>query len=598
MGGGHGRSDRDHERERARLEALHGYGVLDTPPAPELEALVRVAAHLAGVPTATLNLLDTSRQCQLTTVGFEGGDSPREHAMCDVTVQTEETVTAVDARHDPRFWTNPWVDGRYARVRGYASVPLRSPAGHVLGSLCVFDSVPFALDDEQLSRLEDCAALVVAMFERAKAARVEQERHQLLDTVLETAAVGIVVSDAAGRVSLFNRTAREWHGADADPVVASEELPARYHLCEPDGRTPLPAADVPLLRALTEDRVDGVAMSIAVPGRDPVLVVASARRLLGPDGRTRGAVVAMADVTAQRRQEAELRSSEERFRSAFDRAPSPLAVTGADGTWLDVNPALCAWLGHNRDELLGRPAEDVLHPDDAGEVAAARRSLLDGSVTTTRLTVRYRHRRGEEMWGALSLAVVTAPDGGRQLVTQVEDLQERRAVEQRLAALALHDPLTGLPNRLLLLERLGHALALSARDGSRHAVLFCDLDRFKAVNDTHGHAVGDEVLVAVAERLLGLVRPSDTVARLGGDEFVVLCEAVAEPDVASVTARLQASLARPFRTSVGLLEVGVSIGVAHPVEGSGPDAAAEALDAADRQMYRAKRRARGAVSPV
>ncbi|WP_336921327.1 sensor domain-containing diguanylate cyclase [Aquipuribacter sp. SD81] len=597
-------------RERARLEELHGYGVLDTPASAELEAVVRLAADVAGVPTATLNLLDASRQCQLTTVGFDGADSARADSMCDVTVRAGAAVWVPDASLDVRFAANPWVTGRYAAVRFYASVPLLTPAGHVLGTLCVFDTVARTLTQRQLQRLHDCAALVVALFERQRESRshahqaVElaeqrdlmalvhatlEERAELLDTVLESVAVGIVVCDAGGHVTHFNRTARGWHGVDADPTLAPSDLPAHYDLFEPDGTTPLTPERVPLLRALVEGQVEGAEFVIVATGHGPRTAVADARRLVASDGTLLGAVVVMEDVTERRRREAALRSSEERFRSAFSQAPTPMAVVDGDGTWVDVNPACCAWLGRSRGELLGRPLAAVLDPDDVAEADEVRRAVLLGERANARVTLRFAHRRGDELWGAVSVGAVTAADGGRQLVCQVEDLSERRAVEERLTAMALHDALTGLANRVLLVERLGHALAVAARDGSTHALLFCDLDRFKHVNDTHGHTVGDEVLVTVAERLHGAVRPSDTVARLGGDEFVVLCEGLAPAEVPVVADRLRAAVRAPIATSAGLVEVGMSIGVAHPSGGSAPEDASVVLARADREMYRSKR---------
>ena len=128
---------------------------------------------------------------------------------------------------------------------------------------------------------------------------------------------------------------------------------------------------------------------------------------------------------------------------------------------------------------------------------------------------------------------------------------------------ALHDPLTGLPNRALMLERLEHAFLRGRRSGNTPAVLFVDLDRFKSVNDAHGHRVGDELLVAVAERLTGVLRPGDTLARLSGDEFVILCEDLASPsDAGGIVDRVDEALAAPFVLSGTELHMTASIGVA------------------------------------
>ncbi|GII05864.1 GAF domain-containing sensor histidine kinase [Planobispora takensis] len=163
------------DAEAARVRELHEYGLLDTPAGPELEAVLRTAAYVAGTPTATLNLIDTHRQCQLTTVGFEGGDSPRDESMCATSITIGGFVHIPDAAQDPRFSGNPWVDGRIGKIRFYAAAPLVTPLGHALGTLCVFDSVPGRLGPEQIDRLTDLAQVVLGLFERRRQARVQQE---------------------------------------------------------------------------------------------------------------------------------------------------------------------------------------------------------------------------------------------------------------------------------------------------------------------------------------------------------------------------------------------------------------------------------------
>ena len=161
--------------EVARLQALHGYEVLDAPADDELSAVVRAAAVVAGVPTATLNLIDENRQCQLTTVGFDGGDSARDDSMCAVVFADGRSTHVPDARLDARFAANPWVTGRLAGVRFYASVPLVTTEGHALGSLCVFHTEPHTLTGTQMAALEDLASVVMALFERRRQARRNAE---------------------------------------------------------------------------------------------------------------------------------------------------------------------------------------------------------------------------------------------------------------------------------------------------------------------------------------------------------------------------------------------------------------------------------------
>jgi signal transduction histidine kinase len=293
--------------EADRLAALHEYGLLDNPADHELSAVVRVAAAIAEVPTATLNLIDEHRQCQLTTVGFAGGDSPREDSMCAVRFQAGRFVHVPDASKHPVYARNRWVTGELADVRFYASAPLITPGGHALGSLCVFHDEPKRLRPEQVSRLLDLADVIVGLFERRRQARQtaelatdrERSRH-FSETVLETIDVGIAVCDRDGHVTLLNRSARDWHGVGAEPDLDPDALPGHYGLFDAAGERQLTEREIPLLRALAGETITGVEMMVKRPGRPPVDLSCNARRLFDDDGTVAGAVVAMNNVTEDR----------------------------------------------------------------------------------------------------------------------------------------------------------------------------------------------------------------------------------------------------------------------------------------------------------
>ncbi|GAB7190996.1 hypothetical protein NUM3379_17030 [Kineococcus sp. NUM-3379] len=309
------------DTERQRVRALEEYRLLGAPADAEVEAVVRLAATVAGVPTATLNLLDADRQCQLVTVGFEGGTTPRRDSMCTVRLAAGRFVHVPDATAEADFAGNPWVTGELAAIRFYAAAPLLTPAGHVIGTLCVFDTAPRELSPEQVARLEDLALVAVGLFERRRQARHNEQlaaeteeqrllaqitmqemelRQQFTDAVLDTIDVGVVAADASGRLTMFNRAARDMHGLDADPTADPGEHAERYALFEPDGVTLLKRERLPLQRALGGEHVRAAEMVLAPAGRPAVTVVASGRALYGEDGAVMGAVAAMTDVTADR----------------------------------------------------------------------------------------------------------------------------------------------------------------------------------------------------------------------------------------------------------------------------------------------------------
>ncbi|GAB3682206.1 diguanylate cyclase domain-containing protein [Angustibacter aerolatus] len=452
----------------------------------EVEAVVRLAAHVAGTTKATVNVLDERSQCQIATVGFTGSRSPAVDSMCAVTVRAGTSVHAPDARQDDRFADNPWVTGALGAVRCYAASPIRVGAEQlVIGTLCVFDEDPRRLTDDRLARLDDLAGILGVLFERraqsrrqerlaAEAAQARdlleatlaqlQSRAEFDRVLLDSVDVGIVACDADGRLTLFNRQTREWQGGDIDAELEPDAFSTAYSLFHADGVTPVAPEEVPLLRALWEGSVDDAVIIIAPADQPATAVSCRGRALHAPDGSVTGAVVAMTDVTEQRAREAGLRN-------------------------------------------------------------AARR-----------------------------------------------------------------DGLTGLPNRSVALERLRTALDAAGQSaGQSVGVFYCDLDGFKAVNDTGGHAAGDEVLREIAQRLERCVRPTDTIARLGGDEFVAICTHVDEPAVEAIRRRLLAAVAEPVQTEAGTFTVGLSVGIAMSLP-SAPLAAAELLRRADTAMYAHKQR--------
>jgi diguanylate cyclase (GGDEF)-like protein/PAS domain S-box-containing protein len=305
----------------------------------------------------------------------------------------------------------------------------------------------------------------------------------------------------------------------------------------------------------------------------------------------------MLDVTEQKLSEHALRASERRFRAIFDGSSVGIAQVDLEGRILEVNRALGDLLGREAEELVGSMLVDHVHPDDAqiveeqfGPIAAGRLDHYEGDR-------RYRRADGSVIWVHSAASLVRDEDGAPGFVIlMLQDVTSRKLAEQELSHRALHDPLTGLPNRDLLYDRLQMALARMPRQEAATAVLFLDLDRFKDVNDTFGHDAGDRLLVAVARRFEGVLRPSDTVSRFGGDEFVILCEDIAGEDGAVTAAwRVLQSLARPFVLEEGEVYVEASVGVAVAV---GPRQRPEALIRdADAAMYRAKQLGRNRVVP-
>lgn len=311
-----------------------------------------------------------------------------------------------------------------------------------------------------------------------------------------------------------------------------------------------------------------------------------------PDG---GFLCVASDVSAAAEAESRLLDSEARFRQAFDTAPVSMFLVPLegeeDGLITATNSTASRFLGREASDLRDVEFSQLAHPDDRPGLRAWLEDCRAAVDSAPLMELRFVTSSGATRWGLLSASVVSPePDSGTvpHMLCLVEDVTARRAAEEALVRQALHDDLTGLPNRVLLRERLAVAVARVNRDaGARVGVLVCDLDGFKDVNDVYGHAVGDEVLREVAVRFGARLRPTDTLARLGGDEFAVVCPDVGTHDELSLLAsRLLASLERPVTSSRAEHQLGVSIGI---VLGSAGSSVEGLIAHADAAMYEAKR---------
>jgi diguanylate cyclase (GGDEF)-like protein/PAS domain S-box-containing protein len=269
----------------------------------------------------------------------------------------------------------------------------------------------------------------------------------------------------------------------------------------------------------------------------------------------------------------------ERIQALFLSTSDLLATIAPDGRFTLVNPAWSQTLGWSDADLLGRPLRELVHPDDVEQTAAMLLAGKEHAAQIANFTNRYRHRDGSWRW-----LLWSARSDGVLWYAAAKDVSDRVWLERQ----ALHDPLTKLPNRLLLMDRARQALTRLHRGRGLVAMLFIDLDRFKAVNDSLGHALGDHLLVSVSQRLAEMMRDSDTIARMGGDEFVILAEDLHDDGEAlSVAERVLHALEAPFivgSTEVSML-ASVGVSVSHDPE-TDPETL---LREADVAMYRAKR---------
>ncbi|MGH2916637.1 MAG: putative bifunctional diguanylate cyclase/phosphodiesterase, partial [Solirubrobacteraceae bacterium] len=304
------------------------------------------------------------------------------------------------------------------------------------------------------------------------------------------------------------------------------------------------------------------------------------------------AVASAAEVHARREQAQAIA----RFRTLFESASIGIVRLDGDGTAVEVNPAVAEMLGASADQLVGRALCEHLVPEHRQLVEERLAELYAGGRESFQLEARCTSSRGELLWVHLrAVAERGDGDGGIRGVAMIENISERKRAEQELIRQselnehqALHDPLTGLPNRLLFGERIGQEVRRAQRAGTRCVVALMDLDRFKEVNDSLGHSAGDQLLCKVGDRMRDAVRATDTVARLGGDEFgLLLPELESAEDALPVIERIRTALERPVHVHGLPLAVEASIGIAvFPEHG---DDVQRLIQRADVAMYDCKR---------
>lgn len=312
-----------------------------------------------------------------------------------------------------------------------------------------------------------------------------------------------------------------------------------------------------------------------------------------------GAVVVHSDITEAKVVEAALARSEERYALAAEGANDGLFEWDMTRKHMYFSPRWKEILGYQPDELTGDRVEwmDRIHPDD--QELLRLEMWRSRSQEKPKLNTEFRIRRkdGSYCWVLCRAILMFHADGlPARIVGSISDITERKSYEDRLAHFAMHDPLTGLPNRLLLTERLERAMEHFVRKSSRrYAVLFLDLDNFKHVNDSLGHQVGDQLLIEVGNRIRKCLKRQDTVARLGGDEFAILLEEIAGDSAAIVaTKRIQEALSKPFTADAKAISVTASVGVF--IGSPGHTSPVEVLRDADTAMYKAKAAGRNAYA--
>ena len=417
------------------------------------------------------------------------------------------------------------------------------------------------------------------------------QRHH--DLILNSLSEGIYGLDLNGSATFINQAAAQMLGYTVEELIGQPIGTLFRHPPTEHSGTPAPSSSIH--SALQDGSIHSATQEQFWHRDGFPITVEFTSTPIWEQSKLVGAVGVFRDISERQRSEQALRDSEERY---------ALAVQGSnDGIW-DWNlqtgesyfsPRWKAILGCQPDQV-GNTIEEWfsrIHPEDVDWVKAKLDVHLRGLTSHFENEHRIQHQSGDYRWVLCrGLAVWNSDGQASRIAGSLSDVTHHKQAEDQILHGALHDALTGLPNRTLLIERLQHAIHLSRRDKDyRFALLCLDLDRFKVVNDSLGHSLGDALLVAIAQRLASSLDPSDTIARLGGDEFVILLEDV--QDFGSVTAtatKIQQELAQPFNLNNQDIFTTASIGIA--LSAADYERSEDLLRDADTAMYRAKAQGR------
>jgi diguanylate cyclase (GGDEF)-like protein/PAS domain S-box-containing protein len=604
-------------------------GDVDGPIQGELDQLVERMRALTRATAAYVLMVEDNELVQRAVSGAPA-DGTRlrldRPGLCSTALATGEPLLCPDLETDTRTHQG---NAREHRMRSTVIVPVTAASGPV-AVLIVSADEPDVFTQRDVATLELLAVVLAAALGQAAAL----SERKLSDVALREHSArlsGVIDAqraiDAAGLdldavMELIVDRAMELTRADGAMVslIEGDELviaAARGLAGKMHGRRPISSSvarfafaergTLLIADATTDPRVNrtlqqqiGDTSMICVPlfaGDKPVAVLnvmsASETERLDEDDRRMLELLAVG-LSAAVSRAAEFRAKA-RFEAVFASALTGMMVMDLDGTILGVNPALEDLLGRPASEMVGVKPDEFVHPDDREAAVERARRVMAGEMRST-LEHRYVRADGGIVWVDVSLSIVPATDGGGEgfIIATVQDLTRRKAAESALRAQAelnqhqaLHDALTGLPNRTLFNDRIGQALHRARRSDASVAVLMLDLDRFKEVNDSLGHAAGDALLIEIGRRLDGMLRASDTVARLGGDEFgVLLPDQTCTEDVAIAAERVRAAIQEPVIVGGLPLSVDASIGIAlYPRDGRELETLLQHADAA---MYHAK----------
>jgi diguanylate cyclase (GGDEF)-like protein/PAS domain S-box-containing protein len=606
--------------EAQRLATLRRFAVLDTPAEHVFDRVTALIARLFDAPMAFISLIDEQRQWFKSKVGSDAAETERALAFCEYAIRSGEVMVVPDATLDPRFRDNALVLGG-PKIRFYAGAPLIASDGMIIGTVCVLDRVPRSLNETQLGILRELSAFVMADFElRLEMLETAAVRNELA-AIIDASPNAIITGLLDGTITGWNDAARRIFGWRREEVVGRPHsfVPPEFD----DEAKRIRTRIIERGEIITSMRAIGLHKS----GRHLELAF-SAKPICDRSGRAVSAAYVVEDVTESRRAREIERRRYEILELAANDAPLQEIL---DGLVQSIEYSIPESMG----SILHRRGDRLFHAASGAAIAPAYISAIDGlpigpsegscgtaafrgemvivsDIARDPLWEKYRvvglAHGLRSCWSApirngqnqiLGTLAIYSREMRKPTTSDLRFLHEAAHVASiaiegndaraRLEEMALHDALTELPNRAYFEQRLDQAIESARIKHKKVALGMLDLNRFKLVNDSLGHAAGDQLLKEIANRLHRSIRPGDTLARMSGDEFLFLIADIDDRAMAETIARrLTATLEESFMPAGHEIFVRASIGVSiYPDDAREPS---QLLRLADGAMYAAKAR--------
>jgi len=487
-----------------------------------------------------------------------------------------------------------WVDlaaiAELNKLSACFCTPILSSDNRALGSLDIYYEQPTEPTEYELTIVDRFVYLCGQAIERELALESIRQREENLAVTLDSIGDAVITVDIGGRVTRLNPVASSLTGWSSEAALG-KPLYEVFHIINTHTRIVLKN---PVEKVILTGKVMGLANHTSLISKDGTeyQIADSAAPILDNEGQLRGVILVFQDVSENYKIQEALQNSHDQL-SAFNSVLPDLAfIFDEKGTYVEIYGSEEHLLKSERSMLLGRLIHDILPKEKADEILSViHKTLLTQETQIFEYSLDLA--QGEITFEARVAVMKGASTTIGEVAFVARNISERKKAEQEIEQLAFYDPLTKIPNRRLLMDRLAHEISIVKRHQHQLAILFLDLDHFKTLNDALGHSIGDSLLEQLAQRLSQQIRSEDTVARLGGDEFIILLsELNKDPDIAAKQARgiaekIQRILTEPFFLFEHEHHISASIGIS--LFSADTDANADdVLKHADNAMYKAK----------